>query len=125
MQRNAGMERMGMEPVVPWLPPLGTLVDARSGIKVLSVLSHALSNGTFQSGWSYRYPCVVLPRTELFHLARPLVVRLGNSRCKCRWTIRRWMILQGWKGNVRTKMPPIAAILDSETCIHKLKITSL
>ena len=111
MQRDAGIERMGMEPVVPWLPPLGTLVDARRGVKVLSVLSYALSNGTFQSGWSYRSPCVVHPRTELFHLARPLVVRLGNSRCRCRWTLRGWMILQGRKGNGRMKSPPIAAIL--------------
>ncbi|XP_043314782.1 X antigen family member 5-like isoform X1 [Cervus canadensis] len=29
------MERMGMETVVPWVPPLGTLVDARRGLKVL------------------------------------------------------------------------------------------
>ncbi|XP_043751030.1 X antigen family member 5-like isoform X2 [Cervus elaphus] len=35
MQPEAGMERMGMEPVVPWVPPLGTLVDARRGLKVL------------------------------------------------------------------------------------------
>ncbi|XP_065772042.1 uncharacterized protein [Muntiacus reevesi] len=72
MLREAGMERMGMEPVVPWVPPLGNLVDARRGLKVLSVLSYALLNGTFQSGWFYRYPSVPHPRTELFHLVRPL-----------------------------------------------------
>ena len=32
---------------------------------------------------------------------------------------------QGWKGKVRMKAPPIAAILDPEKSLRKLKITSL
>ena len=40
-------------------------------------------NGTFQSGWSYRYLSAAYPRTELFHLERPLVVRLGINRRRC------------------------------------------
>lgn len=43
MQREDGMERMGMDPVVPRVPPLGTLVDARRGVRAPSVFSHTLS----------------------------------------------------------------------------------
>ena len=80
-------------------------------------------NGTFQSGWSHRYTSVVHPKTELFHLQRPLVVALGNNRRRCPYHPR--MICKGWKDKVRMKTSQIATLLDSEKSLHKLKITPL
>ena len=79
---------MGIGPGAPWVPPQGTAVHARRGVRGPSLCCHTPSpNGTFQSGWSYRISSVVRPRTELIHLLRPLLVGLGNSRCRCLWTI--------------------------------------
>ena len=112
-----------IRPSVPRVPPLGTVVDAQHGVRAPSVLSHALSNGTFQSGWSYHYPSAVLGRPELFHLERPLVVRLGNNRRRCPSHPR--MICKEWIDKVRMKTPQIATLLDSEKSLHKRKITPL
>ena len=60
---------------------------------------------------------------ELFHLERPLVVRLGNNRSTCPYHPR--MICKGWKDKVRMKTSQIATLWNSENNLHKLKITLL